>query len=237
MKKTKVIVLCLAVMGCLFLPEVLQAHVLETNEEAIGAVIHLEPNDDPFAGANTDVIFEVTDKTGAFDPAECYCMVQVVQGEQIVTSSRITGYDVSDTAKTLYSKVVFPEVGVYTVQLIGKPVTNDWFHEFTLEYEVRVMRQAKGDEELVAEGDEELEAEDNSLGVVIAIGGISLLAGVGFGLYRGKVGRQNKDVGSVTVPTFKMSDKTEKKGIAVLKAHRAGKTKEITDVDTFFKSL
>ncbi len=116
------------------------AHVLETNEP-IGAVLHVVPNDDPIAGTNTDLVFELTDKAGAFDPAQCYCSVQVLQNDTVITSARISGYDLADGAKTLYSTVVFPEIGVYKVQLIGKPVTNDWFDEFTLEYEVRVVRQ------------------------------------------------------------------------------------------------
>ncbi|MBP9819158.1 hypothetical protein KBC79_00265 [Candidatus Woesebacteria bacterium] len=123
-----------------------QAHVLEQSE-SIGAVLHIAPNDDPAAGENTTLIFEVTDTVGSFDPAQCNCSVQVLQSDTILTSTRIDGYDTALNAKTLYATVVFPEVGVYKVQLIGNPVTHDWFDSFTLSYDVRVVRQTESQNE------------------------------------------------------------------------------------------
>jgi hypothetical protein len=40
-----------------------------------------------------------------------------------------------------------------------------------------------------------------------------------------------------TVPVFEMSDATEKKGLAALKEHRAGKTIVTDDTDAFFENL
>jgi len=41
------------------------------------------------------------------------------------------------------------------------------------------------------------------------------------------------DVKDLDIPTFKMSEKTEKKGIKALEDYKAGKTKEIKDIDAF----
>jgi hypothetical protein len=45
------------------------------------------------------------------------------------------------------------------------------------------------------------------------------------------------DVKDIDLPTFKMSEKTEKKGFKALGDYKSGKTKEIKDVDTFFDNL
>lgn len=134
-------ILCIAICFLLSSFTVAKAHVLESSAP-IGAILHVVPDDDPYAGTNTDLIFEVNDTAGAFDPAQCYCTIQVLQDDTVVTSKRIDGYDLNAAAKTLYATVVFPEIGVYKVQLIGDPVTHDVFAEFMLEYEVRVVRQS-----------------------------------------------------------------------------------------------
>lgn len=45
------------------------------------------------------------------------------------------------------------------------------------------------------------------------------------------------DVKDVDIPTFKMSTKTEKRGLQALREHEKGKTTEVTDVDKYFDSL
>ena len=40
-----------------------------------------------------------------------------------------------------------------------------------------------------------------------------------------------------SIPTFKMSEKTEKAGLKALEEYRLGKTREMSDVDGFFDSL
>ena len=40
-----------------------------------------------------------------------------------------------------------------------------------------------------------------------------------------------------TIPTFKMSPQTEAIGLKALKDHKAGKTTEIKDIDSFFDKL
>ncbi len=216
------------IVGLLFVigflsPKITYGHVLETDQAAIGAVLHIEPNDDPFAGTNTSLIFEVTDKSGAFDPAQCHCTVQIVQNDQIITSARIEGYDVSDAAKTLYATVVFPDVGTYSVQLLGKPVTRDWFDEFELLYEVRVVRQVPAE---VAEA----EGDASGLGVVLVVVGFALLVGAGVWAWkRAKL--------SIHIPTYSMSEKTERNGQKALADYHRGKTTRIINLEKYFNEL
>jgi len=45
------------------------------------------------------------------------------------------------------------------------------------------------------------------------------------------------DVKDNDIPVFKMSKKLEKRGLEALKEYRAGKTKEIKDVEEYFRNL
>lgn len=45
------------------------------------------------------------------------------------------------------------------------------------------------------------------------------------------------DVKDLDLPTFFMSDKTEAKGLEAMEEYKAGKTKKITDVESYFKDL
>ncbi len=40
-----------------------------------------------------------------------------------------------------------------------------------------------------------------------------------------------------TIPVYKMSEATERRGLQALEEYRAGKTIEVSDVDEFFSSL
>lgn len=40
-----------------------------------------------------------------------------------------------------------------------------------------------------------------------------------------------------TIPTYQMSEKTEQKGIDALQAYRKGQTKEVKNIEEFFRSL
>lgn len=45
------------------------------------------------------------------------------------------------------------------------------------------------------------------------------------------------DVKDVDIPVFRMSEKTEKRGLQALKEHENGMTTEIKDIDKYFDSL
>lgn len=45
------------------------------------------------------------------------------------------------------------------------------------------------------------------------------------------------DVKDLDLPTFSMSDKTEAKGLEAAKEYKAGKTKKVTNIESYFKDL
>lgn len=45
------------------------------------------------------------------------------------------------------------------------------------------------------------------------------------------------DVKDVDIPVFKMSEKTEKRGLQALKEHAEGKTTKVDNIDKYFDSL
>lgn len=138
MKKT----IFLFVVGVLFtsLTHQIEAHVLESTD-TVGAVLHISPNDDPIAGTQTELLFEVNDISKTFDPTKCNCVVMIQKGESIVSATLLSGYNTSGDSSTLKFTVVFPEMDVYSVSLIANPFDNRDFIPFQLNYEVRVARQ------------------------------------------------------------------------------------------------
>ena len=45
------------------------------------------------------------------------------------------------------------------------------------------------------------------------------------------------DVKDVDIPVFKMSEKTEKRGLQALKEHEEGKTTKVDNIDEYFDNL
>jgi len=45
------------------------------------------------------------------------------------------------------------------------------------------------------------------------------------------------DVKNIDIPVFKMSEKTEKRGLQALKEHKAGKTTKIKDIGKYLNDL
>src|SRR5689334_16513316 len=67
----------------LFLPQKVSAHILKY-DGSIGAVLHVNPDDDPIAGETTGFFFEFKDKKNKFLPENCDCLVRVTkEGSEI----------------------------------------------------------------------------------------------------------------------------------------------------------
>ncbi|MGI9027827.1 MAG: hypothetical protein ACR2FM_03235 [Candidatus Saccharimonadales bacterium] len=107
------------------------AHVLES-QDTIGAVLHIDPDDDPVAGESTGIYFEFKDKTNRFKVQDCNCKLVVQQDNQTI-------YDQS-FGQVAGGEFTFPERGVYVVKAIGSPKTASAFDAFELSYDVRVQR-------------------------------------------------------------------------------------------------
>ncbi|MEC4880120.1 MAG: hypothetical protein SAL70_02055 [Scytonema sp. PMC 1070.18] len=157
-----------------------------TTAANVGAVLHLEPNDNPRAGEPTKTWFALTRKGGKVIPlTECDCKLSVYAqpyspGEppllepplQPVTAERYQGIPGTE--------IKFPRPGAYQLQLSGKPKQKNSFQPFELKYDVTVVagKSAPENTQSVKEVNDSVTTEE-SRGVPIWAIALSALAAVG----------------------------------------------------------
>lgn len=129
----------LLTVNCALLTSSVSAHILLT-DGSIGAVVHISPEDDPIVGQNADFFFEFKDKTNSFNPQNCDCRYHVLLNEKKIASGNLFGGDVEPSLDNASFSLVFPEKGIYTLLINGKPFTPGEFDEFTLKETVRIER-------------------------------------------------------------------------------------------------
>ena len=133
MKKVSVII-CSILLSVTILVNPASAHVLKTSG-TIGAVLHIEPDDNPTAGATTTYQLAFADTAHNFMLSGCDCQVSVrlngvtIDSNQLIASSPL----ISTNTYT------FEKPGVYTLNVKGTPKPNAIFNPFSLSYEVRVL--------------------------------------------------------------------------------------------------
>jgi hypothetical protein len=125
----------LLVLVLVLFPGLASAHVLQTDGN-IGAVLHIDPSDDPVATQSSGFYFDFQDKSGKFQLTNCSCTVVIHQGDQQLDSEQLSLASLT-TASFTYT---FPAKGVYQVHVIGVPKTTDAFQPFSLVYTIRVER-------------------------------------------------------------------------------------------------
>lgn len=119
------------------LPSYASAHVLQS-DRSIGAVMHVDPDDDPEAGKPATFFFDIKDKTNRFTLSACDCSVQVLQNGSELTKNAL-GSASSGLTVPAFS-FTFPVRGIYSLRVHGSPKTPGAFDEFTLTYPIRVDR-------------------------------------------------------------------------------------------------
>lgn len=107
------------------------AHVLET-EGTIGAVLHIDPDDDPIAGEKSGIYFEIKDKTNRFKAQDCNCRLIIERAGQTIYDQPFT--------RSEGGEFTFPARDVYTVKAVGVPKSSGAFDSFQLSYDIRVQR-------------------------------------------------------------------------------------------------
>jgi hypothetical protein len=133
----KIFVLLLILFLCIQTPQSVFAHVLKI-DGSIGAILHINPEDEPVAGKQSDFFFEFKDKTGKFTPEKCDCSFIVLQnGKTLVTESLFQTNAKPDLQNAIVS-FTFPEKDIYIVRVTGKPLSAGTFQAFTLDYTIRV---------------------------------------------------------------------------------------------------
>jgi|GEM_PF-785460 len=122
----------LGLAALLALAPLASAHVLET-DGSIGAIMHVDPDDDPIAGQPAKFYFEFKDKDNKFSFQNCDCSATITRNTQQVFSAPLPPDGFSYT---------FPERDVYVLDITGQPKQAGQFQSFRLEYTLRISRTA-----------------------------------------------------------------------------------------------
>lgn len=116
------------------LPLAAAAHTLKT-DVSIGAVLHVDPADDPEVGKPATFFFEFKDKQNKFFVEKCECTATILKGTQEVYSTSLSGASGLESPLFQYT---FTERGIYTVRAHGAPKQAGDFESFTLSWDIRV---------------------------------------------------------------------------------------------------
>jgi hypothetical protein len=131
--------LILALMLLGFSSESIYAHELAADKN-VGALMHIEPNDDPKVGILSTVWFDLVKKGGQkISLAECDCAFSLYKATArtpVVTPTLIES-TAEKSKSVLSAQVTFPERGAYRLVLSGKPKGKNNFNPFTLRWTVR----------------------------------------------------------------------------------------------------
>jgi hypothetical protein len=130
----------------LALPKPVLAHLLVT-DDSIGAVLHVDPEDNPIAGENSSFYFEFKDTNGKFVPVNCTCIATISEdGNQIFSERLFQNTETPSLTSSSFS-FTFPKRSVYQVKVSGASLDNS-FAPFSLSYDIRVDREATKDDNL-----------------------------------------------------------------------------------------
>lgn len=109
------------------------AHVLKTDGD-IGAVLHINPDDNPISGQSTDYVLSFRGTNGRFNLSGCRCEV-VFSKDGKTTATRPLTMETEQISNDHYT---FPAPGVYRMRIVGSPLHTGDFQSFTLDYTIRV---------------------------------------------------------------------------------------------------
>ncbi|HVW23094.1 MAG TPA: hypothetical protein VHB51_01230 [Candidatus Saccharimonadales bacterium] len=121
-------------------PAVAEAHELK-EDNGIAAVMHIEPNDIPLAGQNTQLEFAFGDRQDAFNLANCVCGARLVAAGKTIQQLSLHPAQAGSTLAAKAS-VRFPDIGKYKVVLAGHATDNS-FPSFTVDFPVDVTASAQ----------------------------------------------------------------------------------------------
>jgi len=136
------VVVCLVVVS----PQSVSGHSLES-DEVVGAILHINPEDDPIVGEEAVLFFEFKSKSGDFEPADCDCTILIELNEENVYSGplferqHLTNDYGFANAVILY---IFNSPGDYLVTVNGSPKNAGQYDDFEFTYDVPVYRTSAG---------------------------------------------------------------------------------------------
>jgi hypothetical protein len=115
------------------------SHELVADKD-VGALMHIEPSDDPKVGVSSKVWFDLVKKGGQkVSLAECDCVFSLYKGtaRTALVQPRLMDSKAEETKSVLSAQITFPERGAYRLVLSGKPKGKTIFTPFTLRWTVR----------------------------------------------------------------------------------------------------
>jgi hypothetical protein len=117
---------------------VAQAHFIE-NDGPIGVLLHIDPNDSPGISQPATTVFEISDKQNKFNGADCTCSLTITNVDGFIFSDDFVNDKNGRHDQGVFeSRLTFPRIGIYTVQLHGIPHEPGMFSAFTVRYDIRV---------------------------------------------------------------------------------------------------
>lgn len=165
------------------------AHKIQTAQD-VGATIHVEPNDNPRAGEAALTWFALTRKGGQIIPlAECDCKLAVYseplpKNSQPILEPALKAISAERYQDIPASEIVFPQAGIYRLQLSGSPRVAGSFQPFELSYQVNVAPGvAASPSPAVAQLPSQPQPTENQW-LIPAIASILLIAGLSFAVWR-----------------------------------------------------
>jgi len=115
------------------------AHFVKS-DGGIGAVLHVDPGDDPVAGKEANIILEFKDISNKFNLNNCSCKIilTTVGGKEILNE------DLKPIAKdqelSSVTPVTFPAKDIYKLKITGNS-SNSSHPAFELNYDIRVEKE------------------------------------------------------------------------------------------------
>lgn len=177
---SSLILLILFIVASSFSAEKVYAHVLQSNG-SVGAVLHIDPEDDPIVGQQASFFFEFKDKQNKFNPENCTCIFSILENGKEIFSQPLfqSNTDLNSTNTSVF--YTFAKRDVYQVKISGKPfMEKKAFDPFTLTYDIRVSRESEGNN---SQSNTRNWLSAHMLHIAIFVGGLILLIGI-FGMQK-----------------------------------------------------
>ncbi len=119
----------------------ISAHEVEISED-VGATLHIEPNDSPKAGEPSQTWFALTRVGGDSIPLnKCDCKLSIYpepKSSQPILRPALKPLSTEGYKNIPSAEINFPKVGIYNLEIAGKPIGGEDFKPFKLNFKVIV---------------------------------------------------------------------------------------------------
>ncbi len=135
----KILLVLLLLTGYLSQVVSASAHFVKS-DSGIGAVLHVDPGDDPVAGQQSNIILEFKDTNNEFNLDNCVCKIIVSRGQEEIINQDL-GPVAPDQQLSSVTSIVFPAKDIYILKIKGSSENNS-YPDFELNYDIRVANDS-----------------------------------------------------------------------------------------------